>query len=117
MEVNSAEVGCVCGKIKGNYLIENPAYWRQISIAGGGDDQKDKEERTRKKYFRKQKSIPESAGEFHHARKTVWKILVDPYSPAYKRNTSQLQPVLVSVGPIIEEMRGKRKSSRGNALL
>lgn len=68
MEVNSAEVECVCCKIKGNYLIDNPAYWRQMSIAGGGDDQEDKEGRIRKEYFRKQKSIPESVEEFHHAR-------------------------------------------------
>ncbi len=68
MEVNSAEVECVCCKIKGNYLIDNPAYWRQMSIVGGGDDdQEDKGGRIRKEYFRKQKSIPESIGEFHHA--------------------------------------------------
>ncbi|TET07386.1 hypothetical protein E3J84_07485 [Candidatus Aerophobetes bacterium] len=62
----------------------------------------DEKKRIRKEYFRKRKSIREIAREFHHARKTVKKTLMDPYPPVYKRKTPPAEPVLGPVKPIID---------------
>ncbi len=44
----------------------------------------DEEERIRREYFTKRKSIREIAKEFHRARKTVKKALMDPF-PQYTK--------------------------------